>query len=443
MSTADSFKTFLQNIAIDNGETISTRYGEITAVLNKKFRNTESKTANSLQVGSYGRWTAIKGISDLDMLYIMPAGKWETYKDGKQSTLLTDAKDAIQARYPSTTVTVDRLVVRVLYKDFHIEVQPVFELDDESFRYPDTYNGGSWKITKPRAEIAAMSESNDKKNRNLRRLCKMARAWKNKHGQAMGGLLIDTLAYNFLESTADYDETSYLYYDYMSRDFFRFLSDQPAKDYYAAVGSGQRVKVKKNFTKKAKIAYELAEKAIGAAGTDSENETWRRIYGRSFPIVEKTVERADFSSQTWRNTEQFIYDRFPIDIRSSITLECDVSQDGFRPHKLRDFLRQMLPLKVHKSLKFYVAQSDIEGEFDLYWKVLNRGDEARRRDCIRGQIEPDRGGHTRTEETKFKGDHIVECYAVQHGVVIATDRIHVPIQENSVETNAVYPAERR
>jgi len=38
-------------------------------------------------------------------------------------------------------------------------------------RYPDTYNGGSWKVTKPRDEITAMAEFNDEKNNNLRRLC--------------------------------------------------------------------------------------------------------------------------------------------------------------------------------------------------------------------------------------------------------------------------------
>ena len=93
---------------------------------------------------------------------------------------------------PSTTVKVDRLVVRVLYNDFHIEVMPAFKLADGSYKYPDTANGGSWKNTKPQAELDEMREANERKNRNLRRLCKMARAWKNKHGVAMGGLLIDT-----------------------------------------------------------------------------------------------------------------------------------------------------------------------------------------------------------------------------------------------------------
>ena len=217
MSISDDFKSFLENIQVDNAETISLRYGEVTAALNKQFRDTESKIANSLQVGSYGRWTAIKGVSDLDMIYIMPAGKWDDYKSSGQTKLLQDTKEAIKRRYPSTTVRVDRLVVRVLYKDFHIEVMPAFKQDDGSYKYPDTANGGSWKITKPQSEIDEMREANKRKNRNLRRLCKMARAWKNKHGVAMGGLLIDTLAYNFLESTDEYDDRSYYYPHFPSK----------------------------------------------------------------------------------------------------------------------------------------------------------------------------------------------------------------------------------
>lgn len=263
MSIADTFKQFLSNLAVDNAATISSRYEEITRSLNKRFRNTESKDANSLQVGSYGRWTAIKGISDLDMLYIMPKGEWETYnKDGGQSKLLSDAAAAIRARYPQTTVRVDRLVVSAVYSRFRVEAQPVFEQDDGSFKYPDTYDGGKWKITKPREEIQAMSDFVAEKNMNLRRLCKMARAWKNKHGVGMGGLLIDTLAYNFLNSTDEYDDKSYLYYDFLSRDFFCYLKDLPKQERYAALGSGQHVKVKKNFQRKAKKAYELCLKAI-------------------------------------------------------------------------------------------------------------------------------------------------------------------------------------
>ena len=424
------FQTFLNNLAVDNAETISLRYGEITACLNKKFRDTESKTANCLQVGSYGRWTAIKGVSDLDMLYIMPKTKWDDYKNGKQSQLLTDAKDAIRGRYPTTKIYVDRLVVCVVYKDFHIEAQPVFEQDDGSFKYPDTYNGGSWKITKPREEISAMTEANVNKNKNLRRLCKMARAWKNKHGVGMGGLLVDTLAHNFLNSTTDYDEKSYLYYDWMSRDFFKYLADLPKQDYYAALGSGQRVKVKQSFQKKAQKAYGLCLKAIEAGESDSANGKWKKVYGRPFPAKSTVYAEAAAtkSAYTWDKTEQFIEDKYPVDIRYNLKIECEVSQNGFRENYLTDMLARRIPLLANKKLLFTISYIDVPEPYSIEWKVLNRGTEAQRRNCIRGQIFVDEGHKRRKESTNFRGEHIVECYVIKDGVVIAKDRIDVPIQ---------------
>ena len=425
------FREFLTNLAVNNAQQISLRYGEVTAALNKKFRDTESKTANSLQVGSYGRWTAIKGISDLDMLYIMPKGKWDDYKNGKQLQLLTDTKDAIKVRYPNTIVRVDRLVVQVLYASFQIEVQPVFEQEDGSFKYPDTYGGGSWKITKPREEIKAMSEFNSQKNENLRRLCKMARAWKNKHGVGMGGLLIDTLAHNFLISTTEYNERSYLYYDSMSRDFFKYLADRPSQEYYAALGSGQRVKVKNRFQTKAKKAYDLCVEAINAKSEDRSYDKWKKVYGRPFPAKPETVTDSiaiSFSAQTWDNTEKFIEDTYPIDIRYNLKIDCDVSQNGFREHSLSEMLLKRMFLKPNKSLTFRIIEFDGGAGSNFYWKVLNRGEEARKRNCIRGEIVPDGGNRKKIEHTNFQGEHIVDCYAIKNGVVVAKDRITVPIK---------------
>ncbi|MCJ2136849.1 nucleotidyltransferase [Methylobacterium sp. J-026] len=430
MSISDAFRTFIGNIKVDNSDTIGLRYEEITGALNQEFRSTDSKVANRLRIGSYGRWTAIKGVSDLDMLYIMPAWRWADYEDGGQYALLKKSADAIRARYPRTPVKVDRLVVQVRYGDFHVEVQPVFEQADGSFKYPDTYGDGAWKITKPRDEIAAMAEFELQKNKNLRRLCRMARAWKNKHGVAMGGLLIDTLSYNFLKQMIEYDCKSYLYYDWMSRDFFKYLSEQPKQDYYAALGSGQRVRVKKDFRSKAKKAYELCLSAIEAEGETYRNERWRRVYGRGFPprpdsrVAEAVVAMDAYAAP---NTEEFIEDRFPVDVRYDIELDCEVTQRGFRPTFLRSMISSRMPLLANKSLRFFVKSSEVPKPYDLYWKVLNRGKQAVKRKCIRGQITRDGGYHERKESSDFMGDHIVECYAVKDGVVVATDRTHVPI----------------
>jgi Second Messenger Oligonucleotide or Dinucleotide Synthetase domain/Adenylyl/Guanylyl and SMODS C-terminal sensor domain len=426
MSFADMFSEFIGNLVISNTETISLRYGELTAALNKQFRDTESKTANTLQVGSFGRKTGINGISDLDMLFIMPKTKWDEYnKVGGQLRLLQDAKEAIINRYPTTKVRVDRLVVTVTYKDFHVEVQPVFEQDDKSYKYPDTANGGSWKITKPREEMDAVADLDALKNSNLRRLCKMARAWKNKHGVGMGGLLIDTLAYNFLDSTSVYDTKSFLYYDFLSRDFFKYLSELTEQNEYAAPGSRQRVKVKRNFQNKAKKAHKLCLEAIDAEDQEDVNDKWKKVYGRSFPAAKESTKKA--AAGGWRDTEEFIEDKFPVDIREYLNIDCEVKQNGFRKFILRDLLRLTFPLRAKKDLLFYVNEISVAEPYKIYWKVLNRGVEAMHRDCIRGQIFEDAGSLRKSEKTQFMGEHIVECYCVKDGVVVAKDRIHVPI----------------
>jgi hypothetical protein len=371
------------------------------------------------------------------MLYIMPKGCWDQYKDGGQYRLLRKAADAIIARYPGTEIYPDILVVVVQYQNFKVEVQPVFKEDDGSFTYPHTKNGGSWRTTKPQGELNATAATDSDKNGNLRRLAKMSRAWKNKHGVAMGGLLIDTLAHNFLHSTTAYDTPAHGSCGNMMRDFLSYLADQPKQDRYAALGSNQHVTVHKNFEGKAKKGLELADKALGAGEDAKANNRWRKLFGRGYPVSSQTevkkayIEESGFSA---RNTEDFIEDRFPIDIRYNLRIECEVSQHGFRTFMLRTGRSvglNRLSVFKSKSLKFFVADHNIKGIFHTYWKVLNRGPMAIQKDMIRGEIEADRGSNTKKETSTFRGEHVVDCYAVQNGVVVAKDRIHVPIVDES------------
>jgi len=433
MNTSETFKDFLSNIKIsdDKADDISYRYGRITKALNQEFRDTDSKTANSLQVGSYGRYTGINGISDLDMLFIMPASKWIDYnKPGGQTKLLQDTKTAISKTYPSSDIKVDRCVVTVNFTDSHIDVQPVFEVEEQDYRYPDTYGDGSWKITKPRKEMDAIVEFETNKNRNLRRLCKMARSWKNKHGVYMGGLLIDTLAYNFLKSTSYYDEKSFAYYHEMCRDFFKYLYDQP-KDQteYGALGSKQRVKVRKSFKRKSKKAYDLAVEAIDATTDKKQHNKWRDIFGNDFPKYASEENEAKAINESYRNTEEFIESNYQVDIRYDLKIDCEVKQSGFREGSLREYLFKKIKLMPNKSLRFYIERIDVPTPYEVKWKVTNRGEQAIKRDCLRGQIINDMGALERKESTNFKGSHFVECYIIKNNVVVARDIIDVPISE--------------
>lgn len=429
MTIAKSFETFLENIKVSNYETIGNRYKEITKKLNKTFRDTESETDNCLQVGSYGRYTGISGISDLDMLYIMPASKWDKYKNSPQ-TLLADTRDALKERYPTTDIVYDRLVVDVNFNDFTFEVQPVFEESDDDgiihYKYPDTKKGG-YCITKPRLEQKAMTDFKNEHGTHHRLLCKMARAWKNNVGVGMGGLLIDTLAYNFLNDNSNLDWSTFSSFDTLSRDFLEYLKNQPKRDHYQALGSNQDVKVKHPFRNKAKESYKKAKEACNKLDESERNELWRDVFGNKFPKTQSTQNRAFSSCQ---DNEQFIENQYKVDIRYNLEINCRVEQNGFRPTLLRDFLKTKTWLPHERKLFFFIEKTDVPPGYSVKWKVRNVGEEAKRRHCLRGEIYGSNNGlYERKETSNFYGPHYVECYLIRNNIVVARDRIEVPIEK--------------
>jgi len=289
---ADWFSTFVSNLKVDDGGTISSRYQQITKRLNTDFWNTDSYTSHSLYVGSYGRNTAIKSVSDLDMIFELPSSeyhKYDAYATNGQSALLQAVKTSIGKTYHSSHVGGDGQVVAVNFTDgITFEIVPVFMNTSDTYTYPDSNSGGSWKITNPRAEIAAIRERNTACNGNLIALCRMMRSWKDTWSVPIGGLLVDTLAYQFIDGWTNKDK-SYLYYVWMCRDFFAWMAAQNAdQEYWRAPGSAAYVWGKGLFQYKAKQCYNLAVKAIEHETAVPKQEwsaknKWREIFGTRFP----------------------------------------------------------------------------------------------------------------------------------------------------------------
>lgn len=294
MSVADSFSTFCSNIYIPQSavDCIRDRYQLITKRINIDYWGIDSNIQHSLYVGSYGRDTDIH-TSDIDVLVILPVSvyqRFKKYSTGGQSALLQEVKEIIKKTYSTTHIRADGQVIVLRFADGIIfEIVPCFLNDDDlTFTYPDTNNGGSWKITNPREEIKAINDGNKLYNKNLKRLCRMLRAWKEKNDVKIGGLLIDTLAYNFISSW-EYRDKSFMYYDWMSRDCFEYLKNQdPNQTYWKAIGSRQHVWRSGSFESKAKTAYELSVKAIKSTSDGyfwTATQEWREIYGSKFPVI--------------------------------------------------------------------------------------------------------------------------------------------------------------
>jgi len=65
-SIAEKFKTFIGNLKVDNQDLIIQRGKEIALALNNYYWRIKSDTRNILYLGSFGRDTAIKELSNVD-----------------------------------------------------------------------------------------------------------------------------------------------------------------------------------------------------------------------------------------------------------------------------------------------------------------------------------------------------------------------------------------
>lgn len=276
MGVANNFKTFCNNLLVDatKRSTIASRREAISRRLNKDFWGMDT-TSGAFYVGSYGRNTANGWISDIDIAFEMPPSqyyKYDVWTSNGQSAFLQAVKNSIIKTYSNTSLKADGQIVEVLFSDsMKFEVLPVFENSGGSYTFADASNGGSWKTTNPKPEIQAIKDGDSLTNNNLRNLCRMARAWAFYCSVPIKGILIDTLAYRFLTNWPNRNQ-SYLYYDFMSRDFFEYLKNQSeSQTTWYALGSGQLITNYSNFRPKAKTAYNLALEAIEY---DSKNFEW-------------------------------------------------------------------------------------------------------------------------------------------------------------------------
>lgn len=438
MSLETDFEIFIGNLEPTNISEMEITVGEIAKKLNKNYYNLDSdKTSHMYIVGSVGRETAIKGVSDLDILFDLPVEvfkRFDAYKEKKQSSLLQEVKNVLKARYPNTDISGDGQVVVINFNKYTVELVPGFKQSDDRFKYPDTNNGGSWKYTDPLPEISESKKTAEDTDNNFKYIANMLRAWKNKQGFKFGGLLIDTITYKFLNEKTDYRNIGFDSYLDMTKALFEYIKGlNKDQSYWYALGSNQQVYNCDNgkFITKAEKAYKKIKDLT--ANSSDVNKKLRQVFGTQFPkkvTAENRAYTSSYNQKYYNDTEEFIEDYFTVDIKYNISIDCKITQDGFRPMLLKKLLRDKMFLAIKKHLEFYIDSMDSEikkeAPYDIYWKVKNEGQEAIKRDCIRGQI---KRTNTKSinESSDFIGEHYVECYIVKDGICIAKDHIDVPI----------------
>lgn len=290
MGVGEDFAIFCSNLAVTNRSSIFDRYGLITRQLNLEFWNIDSCVDHSIYAGSYGRNTATGETNHVDTIFWLPLTYYGTYNNcagNGQLALLQSFLNALQKICPTAQIGADgRAVVATFTDNITFEVFPAFENADSSFTYPHSGDGGSWKVTNPRPEIAEINRLDKECNGNLTNLCRMAKAWKKRWGVSISELLIDTLAYDFIRNYQHRDE-SFAYYDYMSRDFFEYVCRQDEEQqYWLSPGANQYVWRTGGFEYKALRCKNIATNACSYRGEKYGRMAcryWRGVYGTDYP----------------------------------------------------------------------------------------------------------------------------------------------------------------
>lgn len=437
---AASFQKFCSEIHLHSDE-FMVSLKEITKKLNKKYYETNSEANHLLLVGSIGRGTAVEGVSDIDVIFELPQEvykRFNAYESNGQSALLQEVKNVIAERFPKTEIKGDGQVVDVFFDAYTVELVPVFRQSNNSFKYPDSNDGGSWKITDPIPEQEACKNQDKVTGGTFVNIANILRTWKNNRGFYLGGLLVDTLAFNFFDEHDDIKAVGFGEYYDLCKQIFLYISKQdPHKSYWLAPGSNQQVYNCEDgaFIGRAKRAFSKLDNAKD----DEREDALISLFGHKFStsIVQKNFSISNSRGLDYYSApnEQFIEDKFPVDISGRVKIDCQVTQNGFRPFWLSSILPRKINkwLSKNKQLYFRVVGTDIKEPFDVYWKVRNIGNDAKQRRMERGQIYKDDGRRERHEHTDFNGSHYVECYIVKNGICVARSRIQVPINVGYID----------
>lgn len=332
--------------------------------------------------------------------------------------------------------------VRVKYADgYHMDFA-VFRRSWDTISECWTYEhaGADWTVRELKGITDWFKNQNNATDGKLRKVvrlskmfCKSRDGWKN----MPSGLLQTVLCNENLQSS--YDRADELFYYTMKEIVDRLETDNTV---IAPVDNGRDLTPRKsdlqkmiNWKNRLKSKLEDLEVLFKEDCTmEDALQAWYGFFNHDY-WCKQLISDASSCSQTsaqkstvrsYDDTEQFIEDKYPVDIKNYCRVTCHISGDGWRDTLLSDFLgRYKKFVPHHLSIKCALVYTDCIGKYKILWKIKNVGPEAQRQNCLRGQI-LDRG-KTITESSEFFGNHYIECYIIQNDVCVATTRIDVPI----------------
>ncbi len=404
----------------------------------KVYKSFQSITGNNcIQIGSYSRFTSIKPLHDLDILYFL--GDWNQ-NDHDPHSALASLSDQIISSYINPTkysikTSIQTHSVTISYLEdnekevFSVDIVPAYafkknEFGLDMYKIPevmkkrhgykrqkyyqkliDEKKEMNWINSDPKGYTQVATNLNS--NADFRKSVKFLKAWAKSYKDQKNGFKLKSFHIEQVVSREFENNSSLCIFDAIFI-FFTKLTEIISRpqildradnkrfidDYLIDLSQNQ-----KTLILKAKDYFLITLENIDVYNVD--NLLCSKIYERSLQ-------------------ESFLFDKhIPVLIESKIEITgCiqDKNGNNFRLLSNSGYIDNGLFIK-------FVLRSSIQCDYFL-WKVKNDNN------CIdpRGEITKSKTKNV-PEKTVYPGSHYVECFAIKDSVCIARTKQNVVIKE--------------
>lgn len=237
-------------------------------------------------VGSYGKRTATRPPSDLDILFLLPSAEFARINGlagNKQSQLLREVKEGLEVTFPLTDLRADGQVVLAPFQSYDVEIAPAFALQDGTYLTAHTEDNGSWRASNPAEEYRILKLADSVSEGKATDLSKMLKAWKRECSVDIKSISLEVLACGFVSQWQFKDQTVF-YYDWLIRDFFEFMLRYKG-GWTRVPGTQEIIQLGDAWASRCQSAYDRAVKACEYERRDYAYlaaEEWQKIFGQQF-----------------------------------------------------------------------------------------------------------------------------------------------------------------
>lgn len=333
--------------------------------------------------------------------------------------------------------------VRVKYKEgYHVDFAIYRRYRESgSGEYQYEHAGAEWTKRGIRAVEDWFRNETAIKGDNLRKVIQLSKMFcRSRDSWIMPSGLLQTVLCD--EQLDEYGRVDELFYGTMERIVNRL---EAALEVNAPVDDGRsltsrdvdfvRMRNWKNrlSTQLEKLSVLFNDDCTYAQALDAWGGFFQHEYWISLATSAVTESCNLCKSQSYRDTEQFIEEMYPVDEQYDVVLDCQVIGQGVHLIPIQEFFHKFASahgcyLPRNFKVKCSIRYTNASAYDEMLWKVRNVGSKAEERDDIRGQIK--NRGRQIEETTVFEGPHYIECYLIKDRVCVAIGHVDVPIGQS-------------